>query len=314
MGYEAMKAREQFQTEIEKVKTLGNQIRIELGLEVAVDDVDALLGGETVFLLVLLLKAETAVAQKQLERALIGAGYKCRERQSKDGMIVWDNQEDGNLAFVFRSAREFRSRSNKATTLIEAFRDRPDYLRIAQMISRVHNSAVARDVFLRLSYDERFVNKTYGKDKRIRWPSKLAESLGEKYHVDVFIDDINTYITGGRATIYILIRDKEIINGLGGFLEGEGYKYYKFPADKECWAWQKAGAESVFAVTENVFKGHAAKYDRLMSLFTKRPDYTLIAEMYQQVMNRGEFGEIFEAVARDNAGAESIRTLYGDLW
>ena len=160
-----MNEREQFQLEIESVKTLANRIRTELGLEVSVDDVDTYIGGEKIFLLLLLRKFEIKQIQNHVEKILEAAGYKCRDAEPKVSMSVWTKQSGQSLVSLFPSAIEFRMRASKATTLTELFKNRPDYILIAQAISKVHNSAVAREVFLSLSYDERFVNKTYGKDR-----------------------------------------------------------------------------------------------------------------------------------------------------
>jgi hypothetical protein len=279
---------DQFKKEIESLKTLRNRIKMELGLKAFVDDADVYLGRQRISLLVLIPKRGRSVAQKQVEDVLGSAGYKRPYPESTHEPIFFQEEQAQNVAFLFYEAREFLRGVSQARILTELFKRRPDYVFIAESISKHRNSAVARRCFDLLACDERFLDRTYGKDKRTFGNSVIAAKLREISNVDVLVNDIPTYVNGSLPSIDLHTKAKEKFAEVNALLQAEGFKYKRLEEDDELeWSlWEKKGAEFIsFFPHEGLFKENQARTEWCKYRFERHPDYALIAEIYCQVMH-----------------------------
>jgi hypothetical protein len=302
---------DQFNKEIESVKTLRNRIRMELGLKAFVDDADAYSGRQQISLLVLIPKRGRNVAQKQVEDLLGSAGYKRTSPESNDEPIFWAEEKGQNVALLFYEAREFLRRVSQAELLTKLFNKRPDYVFIAESISKHRNSAIARRCFSLLACDECFLSKTFGKERRTFGKSEVAAKLRKTCNVDILVRDLQTYITGSQPSIDIHTKDKEKFDEVNAVLQSEGFKYKRIRGDDESYfsVWEKEGAEFIaYFPYENLFKENQAKNEWCKYLLTKFPDYALIAEMYFSVSKTGPH---IEDILGDLARNGDFRKLTG---
>lgn len=299
----------QFKTENESVKTLRNRIRMELGLKAFVDDADAYLGREQIFLLVLIPKRGRSTAQKQVEDVLGSAGYKRPNPESTHEPIFFQEEQGQNCALLFHEPREYVRHIRQAKLLINLFKSRPDYAFIAESISKYRNSAIARRSFSLLACDERFLNKTFGKDRRTFGNSAIAAKLRQTCGVDVLVNDLETYIDGSQPSIYFFTAQEAKFDHANTFLQSEGFKYKRLKGDDESHIhiWEKEGAEFIaFLPYENQLKEDQLKTEWCKYLLTKFPDYALIAEMYFSVSKTGPH---IQDILGDLAGNEDFRKL-----
>jgi len=302
---------DQFNKEIESLKTLRNRISMELGLKAFVDDADAYSGRQQISLLVLIPKRGRSVAQKQVEEVLGSAGYKRPDPESTYVPIFFQEEQGQNVALLFYEARDFVRRVSEAEILTKLFKRRPDYVFIAESISKYRNSAIARRSFSLLACDERFLNKTFGKDTRTFGNSAIAAKIREISNVDVLVNDIRTYVNGSLPSIDIHTKEKAKFDQANALLQSEGFKYERLKANDESHfsVWKKEGAELIaFFPYENLFKENQAKNEWCKYLLTKFPDYALIAEMYFSVSKTGPH---IDDILGDLAGNEDFRKLTG---